>query len=661
METAFLLAIVCASGVQTGWQPADDVPGAYQYSVAVDPQTARALTADGQRAIEVAIPQDLRHISSIRLTVGDEPLARRQRVTTLKSPLPAGAVETQMYEGAAGGSPRYGAPAGGTFDPYAQPQPSAEALFSGTPGAAPRYPGAPGSYPNTTPTAAAPTAASDYARNVANQYGQAAGQTAAQWQAEAQRQYEAGVQAAATPVRDALSNAGDQFRTAIGNLGDRSREALQGVTQPLTGHGLFRPESPAAGTMQNPGPPWAPALVQSNPNMATTSGNWGAATPTAAGTRPTPANPWDNPGGFNGAAASNAPTPAGNWAASPAGAPYAGAAGGAAQPTPAGTTDQRGGAPTYAAQPSGAANPYGQPPASNPYGQPAGSNPYGQNPTAAAPRERIDYPIDPQDAGRWTGAQPSGPLVQIGGDRYGNSAASSGQQPAGAASPTGAQAGAGGLASQWPGNQGAGATTSAQPPWYGDGSPRTAAQPTGAAGGGTSFDGGPSFPRSSFPDYTQNGAGGAGQQPPAGQGGSNPPSITGDMLAGDASAPLDGDPSALWPASHSNPTGADAGQGDAAAGHGDAATNAANPNAPGNDRPTAADFGWDNPDAQTAGGAQPPASDRNVIPVIVAWTLLFSSVAGNAYLLWSYLEVRMKYRTLVRRGGQGVRTRFGAA
>ena len=61
----------------------------------------------------------------------------------------------------------------------------------------------------------------------------------------------------------------------------------------------------------------------------------------------------------------------------------------------------------------------------------------------------------------------------------------------------------------------------------------------------------------------------------------------------------------------------------------------------------------------TTGGAQPDG--RQQAAVILAWVLLFASVAGNMYLFWSYLDVRTKYRALVRKTARAVGSRFSAA
>jgi hypothetical protein len=51
----------------------------------------------------------------------------------------------------------------------------------------------------------------------------------------------------------------------------------------------------------------------------------------------------------------------------------------------------------------------------------------------------------------------------------------------------------------------------------------------------------------------------------------------------------------------------------------------------------------------------------NTVTVLVAWVLLSGSIAGNMYLFWSYLDVRQKYRSLVRKTARAVGSRFSAA
>ena len=45
-------------------------------------------------------------------------------------------------------------------------------------------------------------------------------------------------------------------------------------------------------------------------------------------------------------------------------------------------------------------------------------------------------------------------------------------------------------------------------------------------------------------------------------------------------------------------------------------------------------------------------------PLILAWVLLFGSGGGNIYMLWSYLDIRSKYRGLVRSAGRKLGRRY---
>lgn len=63
-----------------------------------------------------------------------------------------------------------------------------------------------------------------------------------------------------------------------------------------------------------------------------------------------------------------------------------------------------------------------------------------------------------------------------------------------------------------------------------------------------------------------------------------------------------------------------------------------------------------------ANGAGVTATGKdNAVITLVAWVLLFGSAFGNLYLFWSYLDVRQKYRSLVRKTARAVGSRFSAA
>ncbi len=55
------------------------------------------------------------------------------------------------------------------------------------------------------------------------------------------------------------------------------------------------------------------------------------------------------------------------------------------------------------------------------------------------------------------------------------------------------------------------------------------------------------------------------------------------------------------------------------------------------------------------GRARRQAAKATAVITLVAWVLLFGSAFGNFYLFWSYLDVRQKYRSLVRKTAQGGR------
>jgi hypothetical protein len=46
------------------------------------------------------------------------------------------------------------------------------------------------------------------------------------------------------------------------------------------------------------------------------------------------------------------------------------------------------------------------------------------------------------------------------------------------------------------------------------------------------------------------------------------------------------------------------------------------------------------------------STSGSVFPLLLAWVLLSGSGAGNLYLFWSYLDIRNKYRGLIRTAGR---------
>jgi hypothetical protein len=60
------------------------------------------------------------------------------------------------------------------------------------------------------------------------------------------------------------------------------------------------------------------------------------------------------------------------------------------------------------------------------------------------------------------------------------------------------------------------------------------------------------------------------------------------------------------------------------------------------------------PSASPVANSAPAKSGDNSALVVAAWVLLVGSVAGNLYLFWSYLDVRQKYRLMVRKSARAV-------
>lgn len=136
------------------------------------------------------------------------------------------------------------------------------------------------------------------------------------------------------------------------------------------------------------------------------------------------------------------------------------------------------------------------------------------------------------------------------------------------------------------------------------------------------------------------------------------PAFGKDMLALPASRPLEGVDAAapaLGGLAASFPTAADAARPPSASRILDA---------PAQDwpaRPAAAETKPATTAAERAAASPPPAARDNAALVIAAWVLLTGSIAGNLYLFWSYLDVRQKYRALVRKTARAVGSRFSAA
>jgi hypothetical protein len=205
-------------------------------------------------------------------------------------------------------------------------------------------------------------------------------------------------------------------------------------------------------------------------------------------------------------------------------------------------------------------------------------------------------------------------------------------------------------------------------PWAGVPDPRTQAGAGGTNGASSGIPGvatrplpygglgsigtatGPEFPNLQNPTPSSQTPG----QTAAAQSGTGSPTTTGaaqvrsDMLQQPSDRPLDG--AATPVATNPAPT---------TAGTAPATTTWGSPAQP----PTAANSAA-TANTPTSGAPAADSAERassHAAMVLFAWVMLTGSVAGNFYLFWSYLDVRQKYRSLVRKTARAVGSRFSAA
>lgn len=98
-----------------------------------------------------------------------------------------------------------------------------------------------------------------------------------------------------------------------------------------------------------------------------------------------------------------------------------------------------------------------------------------------------------------------------------------------------------------------------------------------------------------------------------------------------------------------------------------AGTSFNNPKQPSPQRSAQSNFFGSTPSTETVPtqsvAAQNNAQDgskgpKAIFPLVLAWVLLSGSGAGNLYLVWSYLDIRNKYRSLVRSAGRKLGRRY---
>ena len=99
MQSALLFLMASSLGVMFGWQPMPDGSPQYEYVVQLEPELLATMREGTTIPISSEVPDDIRPIARIRITVGRDDLPREQLAADLK-PLPEresreGLVETQ--------------------------------------------------------------------------------------------------------------------------------------------------------------------------------------------------------------------------------------------------------------------------------------------------------------------------------------------------------------------------------------------------------------------------------------------------------------------------------------------------------------------------------------------------------------------------------------
>lgn len=598
MDGAALLALIAAVGF--GWQPMPDGSERYEYIVQVDQDLAATLAAGKSIPIVGEVPEGIHPIARVRVVVGEDSLPRERLVTRLKPVVVA----------SAGGSPNeqsivvrgQNAVAPSQYNPYTT-TPAAQPLADAAAAAASAWNGgaagapAPSSQQLFDNTSAA--AESAWNDNVAAPATQALNNASQGLQNQVVAPVQQGINDAANQFQQSFGNVGQNVQGAAASLGERSKGIVNEVSQQLSP----QPAQTARGLRQQ----------QASAPLATVP-------PPATGTGAT-ATP------YNGAVAA----PTSNWNPEPP--PLTNPLRTGVDPS----TSTQAGVPT---EWNGQANGF---PAGSPLAQPN----LGNGGVAG-------QPLQPQ-------APPSLSSSAPGMNDWNSSTASAATPP----TPTAAGQPAAG-------NSGFGGSD----PWQGVPDPRTPA-PAGATSPGGALAAEPTAP------YRGAGAGGLNDfptTPPLNSAGlvgaatpnlSPPnvatPGIDRNMLSQAPGRPLDGSAAAT------------AGLGGVAAAN--VSTGQGSPQTPA--RPDIFTMNRQNPATTPTANSQQPTNqpltnlanaggapnaagatavgNDNAVITLVAWVLLFGSAFGNLYLFWSYLDVRQKYRSLVRKTARAVGSRFSAA
>jgi hypothetical protein len=609
MDGAALFALFAAVGF--GWQPMPDGSERYEYIVQVDQDLAATLAAGKSIPIVGEVPEGIHPIGRVRIVVGEESLPRERLVTQLKPVVVASADEATKEQSIVVRGQNAVTPTqyNQYVTPAAQPPAAAQPLVD-----------------------AANSAVNSAANAAANAWnGSGAAPSSSQlFESASSAAQQAWNDNVAAPAADALNNAGQ-------NLSNQLNSSIQ--------QGI---NSASAQVQQQAQQGWNNA-AQSVQNTASSLGDRTKSLINEA------AQPLAQQPAATGRSVRNQP---------------------AAQPLQAVAPPATG----------SAASPYASaaPPATNAWNQnqqaPPGTDPALRSNLQPAPQSTVA-------ANEWNG-QPTTPFPNeqpLAQPTLGNNGGFAGSQPPAPQQPAPQSAAAtSGTLNDW---NGAGSNTppttpplaasangsnglanggfGGNDPWAGVPDPRTPA----AAAGTTPTSTTPGNDLASQPvtPFRGSAVGDLGASPPN----VAVPGIDRNMLSQSPSRPLDGTAGATTglggvPATNASTTPLTAGPLTAGpTSNGTQQPSKTTPDIfanrqPPSTNPLAKQPQTNQPNNVAATGAANAGNDNAVI-TLVAWVLLFGSAFGNLYLFWSYLDVRQKYRSLVRKTARAVGSRFSAA
>jgi hypothetical protein len=613
MDGAALFALFAAVGF--GWQPMPDGSERYEYIVQVDQDLAATLAAGKSIPIVGEVPEGIHPIGRVRIVVGEESLPRERLVTQLKPVVIASDDEAAKEQSIVVRGQNAVTPTqyNQYVTPAAQPPAAAQPLVDAANSAVNSAANAAANAWNSSSAApsssqlfesASSAAQQAWNDNVAAPATDALNNAGQNLSNQLNSSIQQGINSASTQVQQQAqqgwNNAAQSVQNSATSLGDRTKSLINEAAQPLA-------QQPAAtGRSVRNQPAAQPLQAVAPPATGSAASPYASAAPPAT-------NAWNQnqqaPPGTDPALRSNL------------------------QPAPQSTV---------------AANEWnGQPTTPFPNEPPLAQPTLGNNGGFAGSQQPQQPPALQQPA-------PQSNVASSGGMNDWNGASSN-------TPPTTPPLAASANASNGLANSGFGGYD----PWAGVPDPRTPAATVGTTP--TSTTPGSDLASQPVTPFRGSAVGDLGASPPN----VAVPGIDRNMLSQSPGRPLDGTAGSTngpggVPATNASTTPLNAGPLTAGpTSNGTQQPSKTTPDIfanrqPPSTNPLANQPQTNQPNNVAATGAANPSNDHAVI-TLVAWVLLFGSAFGNLYLFWSYLDVRQKYRSLVRKTARAVGSRFSAA